>query len=65
MAHLSFGCEVSQIILPRKVFNKGGLCGNVGGEPHRLAHVGYAGQQQEVAGCQRGQELQPHSTCIH
>lgn len=65
MAHLSFGCEVRQVVLACKVLDKGGLCGNVGGQPHRLAHVGYAGQQQEIAGCQGGQKLQPHSTRIN
>ena len=49
MVHLGFGCEVSQIVLASKVLDEGGLCGDVGGQPHRLAYIGNAGQQQEVA----------------
>ena len=65
MDHLGFGCEVSQVVLSSKVFDKGGLCGDVGGQPHRLAYIGNAGQQQEVARRQGGEELQAHSTGIH
>ena len=33
-AHLGFGCEVRQIVLASKVLDKGGLCGDVGGQPY-------------------------------
>ena len=44
MAYLGFGCEVSQVVLSSKVLDEGGLCGDVGGQPHRLAYIGNAGQ---------------------
>ena len=65
MAHLGFGCEVGQVVLASKVLDEGGLSGDVGGQPHRLAYIGNAGQQQEVARRQGGKELQAHSTGIH
>lgn len=49
MANLGFGCEVRQVVLAGKVLDEGGLCGDVGGQAHRLAYIGNAGQQQEVA----------------
>ena len=57
-AHLAFGDDVGQVLSPREALLEGGLGGDVGGEPDRLAHIGRAGQHQEVLGRQRGGDLQ-------
>lgn len=57
-AHLPLGIQVSQVLILCERALEGGCGGNVGGQPHGLAHVGSAGQQQEVAGEQGRQVLQ-------
>lgn len=57
MGYLGFGGEIRQVVLPRKVLDKGGLGGDVGCQADRLADIGDTGQQQEVARHQGSQEL--------
>ena len=58
--HLALGIEVGIVLPQRKGALEGRHGGQVGGKAHALAHVGGAGQEQEVLGHQGGQKLQAH-----